>query len=168
MSDARLAFANVPSPFVLPAAYRETWDARRIRSALDIGHCLRPAMPTSERATSRWHTCSGLCPSGLGAQQPLHGSRWASDENLVMLREPCFEEAGSCQSRKRQVDQVAILYPVFVQVLLTVVVYFLLLSSRSRALGAAGRQLGLIEHTADTHGAEPDHVAPSQSCPIGE
>jgi hypothetical protein len=40
------------------------------------------------------------------------------------------------------VNQVAILYPVFVQVLLTVVVYFLLLSARGRALRAAGRQRG--------------------------
>jgi hypothetical protein len=40
------------------------------------------------------------------------------------------------------VNQVAILYPVFVQVLLTVVVYFMLLTARSRALRAAGRQRG--------------------------
>ena len=39
-------------------------------------------------------------------------------------------------------NQVAILYPVFVQVLLTVVVYFLLLAARGRALRAAGRQRG--------------------------
>jgi len=38
--------------------------------------------------------------------------------------------------------QVAILYPVFVQVLLTVVVYCLLLAARARAIGAAGRQRG--------------------------
>lgn len=46
------------------------------------------------------------------------------------------------QGRKRQVSQIAILYPVFVQVLLTVVVYCLLLAARARAMGAAGRQRG--------------------------
>jgi hypothetical protein len=40
------------------------------------------------------------------------------------------------------VNQVAILYPVFVQVLLTVVVYVLLLAARARAIAAAGRQAG--------------------------
>jgi hypothetical protein len=40
------------------------------------------------------------------------------------------------------VNQVAILYPVFVQVLLTVVVYCLLLAARARAVGAAGRKRG--------------------------
>jgi len=35
-------------------------------------------------------------------------------------------------------NQVAILYPVFAQVLLTVVVYCLLLTARARAIGAAG------------------------------
>jgi hypothetical protein len=40
------------------------------------------------------------------------------------------------------VNQIAILYPVFVQVLLTVVVYSLLLTARSRALSSAGRQRG--------------------------
>jgi hypothetical protein len=40
------------------------------------------------------------------------------------------------------VNQLAILYPVFVQVLLTIVVYCLLLASRGRALKAAGRQRG--------------------------
>jgi hypothetical protein len=40
------------------------------------------------------------------------------------------------------VNQVAILYPVLVQVLLTVVVYLLLLTARARAIGAAGRQRG--------------------------
>jgi hypothetical protein len=39
-------------------------------------------------------------------------------------------------------NQVAILYPVFVQVFLTVVVYSLLLAARARALSAAGRQRG--------------------------
>jgi hypothetical protein len=39
-------------------------------------------------------------------------------------------------------NQVAIFYPVFVQVLLTVVVYVLLLTARTRAIGAAGRQRG--------------------------
>lgn len=39
-------------------------------------------------------------------------------------------------------NQVAILYPVFAQVLLTVVVYWLLLAARARALRAAGRQRG--------------------------
>jgi len=39
-------------------------------------------------------------------------------------------------------NQVAILYPVFVQVLLTVVVYWLLLAARGRALRVAGRQRG--------------------------
>jgi hypothetical protein len=38
------------------------------------------------------------------------------------------------------VSQVAIVYPVFGQVLLTVIVYVLLLAARTRALGAAGRQ----------------------------
>jgi hypothetical protein len=38
------------------------------------------------------------------------------------------------------VNQVVILYPVFVQVLLTVVVYGLLLAARSRAIRVAGRQ----------------------------
>jgi hypothetical protein len=37
-----------------------------------------------------------------------------------------------------QVSQVAILYPVFAQVLLTVLVYVLLLVTRARAVGAAG------------------------------
>jgi hypothetical protein len=40
------------------------------------------------------------------------------------------------------VNQVAILYPVFGQVLLTVVVYLLLLAARARVIGAAGRQRG--------------------------
>lgn len=39
-------------------------------------------------------------------------------------------------------NQVAILYPVFGQVLLTVVVYLLLLAARARVIGAAGRQRG--------------------------
>ncbi len=39
-------------------------------------------------------------------------------------------------------SQVAILYPVFVQVFLTVAVYSLLLTARARALKAAGRQRG--------------------------
>ena len=39
-------------------------------------------------------------------------------------------------------NQVAILYPVFVQVFLTVVIYSLLLAARARALSAAGRQRG--------------------------
>jgi hypothetical protein len=46
------------------------------------------------------------------------------------------------QGRTHQVNQVAILYPVFAQVLLTVVVYLLLLTARSRAIRAAGRQRG--------------------------
>ena len=46
------------------------------------------------------------------------------------------------QGRKRRVNQVAILYPVFVQVLLTVVVYLLLLTARARAIRAAGPQRG--------------------------
>ncbi len=54
-----------------------------------------------------------------------------------------FREGGRlAQGRKRQVSQVAILYPVFVQVFLTVVVYSLLLTARARALKAAGRQRG--------------------------
>jgi hypothetical protein len=40
------------------------------------------------------------------------------------------------------VNQVAILYPVFVQVLLTVVVYLLLLAARARALRVAGSRRG--------------------------
>jgi hypothetical protein len=40
------------------------------------------------------------------------------------------------------VNQVAILYPVFVQVLLTVVVYLLLLAARARAIGAGGKRSG--------------------------
>jgi hypothetical protein len=40
------------------------------------------------------------------------------------------------------VNQVAILYPVFAQVLLTVVVYLLLLTARARAIRMAGRQRG--------------------------
>jgi hypothetical protein len=40
------------------------------------------------------------------------------------------------------VNQIAILYPVFVQVLLTMVVYVLLLGARARAIGAAGRKRG--------------------------
>jgi hypothetical protein len=40
------------------------------------------------------------------------------------------------------VSQVAILYPVFAQVLLTVVVYVLLLAARYRALQGAGRGTG--------------------------
>jgi hypothetical protein len=40
------------------------------------------------------------------------------------------------------VNQLAILYPVFVQVLLTVIVYFLLLAARARAIRAAGAQRG--------------------------
>ena len=39
-------------------------------------------------------------------------------------------------------SQVAILYPVFAQVLLTVVIYVLLLTARARAVGAAGHQRG--------------------------
>jgi hypothetical protein len=39
-------------------------------------------------------------------------------------------------------SQVAIVYPVFAQVLLTVVVYLLLLAARARALRTAGRQRG--------------------------
>ena len=39
-------------------------------------------------------------------------------------------------------NQVAILYPVFLQVLLTVVVYFLLLVARARAVSVAGAQRG--------------------------
>ncbi len=39
-------------------------------------------------------------------------------------------------------NQVAILYPVFAQVLLTVVVYFLLLAARARAIRAAGGRRG--------------------------
>jgi hypothetical protein len=41
-----------------------------------------------------------------------------------------------------EVNQAAIIYPVFAQVLLTVVVYLLLLAARSRALRAAGRPRG--------------------------
>ncbi|MFZ1103742.1 MAG: MAPEG family protein [Hyphomicrobiaceae bacterium] len=37
-------------------------------------------------------------------------------------------------------NQVAILYPVFVQVLLTVVIYFLLLAARARAISADGKR----------------------------
>lgn len=44
--------------------------------------------------------------------------------------------------RKRQVNQVAILYPVFVQVLLTVAIYVLLLAARARAIGAGGKRGG--------------------------
>jgi hypothetical protein len=40
------------------------------------------------------------------------------------------------------VSQVAILYPVFAQVLLTAVVYFLLLAARYRAVQGAGRGTG--------------------------
>jgi len=40
------------------------------------------------------------------------------------------------------VNQVAIVYPVFVQVLLTVVVYVLLLAARARAIAAAGGEPG--------------------------
>jgi hypothetical protein len=40
------------------------------------------------------------------------------------------------------VNQVAIIYPVFAQVLLTVVVYVLLLVTRARAISAAGVQRG--------------------------
>jgi hypothetical protein len=40
------------------------------------------------------------------------------------------------------VNQVAIVYPVFVQVLLTVIVYLLLLRARARAIGAAASQRG--------------------------
>jgi hypothetical protein len=46
------------------------------------------------------------------------------------------------QGRKRQVSQIAILYPVFVQVLLTVLVYCLLLAARARAIKATGAQRG--------------------------
>jgi hypothetical protein len=46
------------------------------------------------------------------------------------------------QGRRCQVNQIGILYPVFVQVLLTVVVYTLLLTARARALGATGRTRG--------------------------
>src|SRR5262245_24888297 len=42
----------------------------------------------------------------------------------------------------RHVNQDAILYPVFVQVSLTVVVYCLLLAARARAIKAAGAQRG--------------------------
>jgi hypothetical protein len=43
------------------------------------------------------------------------------------------------------VNQVAILYPVFLQVLLTVVVYFMLLAARYRALTAPGRPRGTAD-----------------------
>jgi hypothetical protein len=46
------------------------------------------------------------------------------------------------QGRKRQVNQVAILYPVFVQVLLTLAVYCLLSLARYRAVRATGRSRG--------------------------
>jgi hypothetical protein len=41
------------------------------------------------------------------------------------------------------VSQAAILYPVFAQVLLTVVVYGLLLTARARAIKVAGRERGI-------------------------
>jgi hypothetical protein len=44
--------------------------------------------------------------------------------------------------REHQVSQVAIVYPVFAQVLLTVVVYSLLLTARARAIKLAGGQRG--------------------------
>lgn len=40
------------------------------------------------------------------------------------------------------VSQIAILYPVFVQVLLTLAVYLLLATARARAIAASGRQRG--------------------------
>jgi hypothetical protein len=53
-----------------------------------------------------------------------------------------FERGRPTQGRKHQVNQVAILYPVFVQVLLTVVIYFLLLAARARAISAGGKRGG--------------------------
>ena len=53
-----------------------------------------------------------------------------------------FEGAGSRRAGSVKVNQVAILYPVFVQVLLTLVVYCLLLAARARAIKAAGRLRG--------------------------
>jgi hypothetical protein len=54
-----------------------------------------------------------------------------------------FSKGGRpAQGRKRQVSQVVILYPVFVQVLLTVLVYCLLLAARARAIKATGAQRG--------------------------
>ena len=53
-----------------------------------------------------------------------------------------FQGGRLAQGRKRQVSQVVILYPVFVQVLLTVLVYCLLLAARARAIKATGAQRG--------------------------
>jgi hypothetical protein len=46
------------------------------------------------------------------------------------------------RGRKRQVSQIAILYPVFAQVLLTLLVYILLMVARARAIAAASPQVG--------------------------
>jgi hypothetical protein len=61
---------------------------------------------------------------------------------LAIRHSPIFQGGRPAQGRKRQVNQVAILYPVFVQVLLTVLVYCLLLAARARAIKAAGSQRG--------------------------
>ena len=53
-----------------------------------------------------------------------------------------FQGGRPAQGRKCQVSQVVILYPVFVQVLLTVLVYCLLLAARARAIKATGSQRG--------------------------
>jgi hypothetical protein len=67
--------------------------------------------------------------------------RWASDAYLVRVETLASRGAGS-RGRMRQVNQAAILYPVFAQVLLTLVVYCLLLTARARAISTAGRQRG--------------------------
>jgi len=61
---------------------------------------------------------------------------------LAIRHSPIFQGGRPAQGRKRQVNQVAILYPVFVQVLLTVLVYCLLLAARARAIKAAGSPRG--------------------------
>jgi hypothetical protein len=61
---------------------------------------------------------------------------------LAIRHSPIFQGGRPAQGRKRQVNQVAILYPVFVQVLLTVLVYCLLLAARARAIKATGAQRG--------------------------
>ena len=68
-------------------------------------------------------------------------------------------------------NQVAILYPVFVQVLLTFVVYGLLAVARSRAIAAMDRQrgnadlaLGRVRVAARTPTSAPPTTATSSSC----
>src|SRR5688500_16385663 len=57
---------------------------------------------------------------------------------------PTYDAKGGrpAQGRKHQVNHIAILYPVFVQVLLTVVIYVLPSTARARAIRVGGKRGG--------------------------